>query len=66
MEINLVEKDTFFVCGYSVKTTLAQNNKDISALYGDFFNNGKEAILMNLKDSKKGYYGLSWYTQGHK
>lgn len=66
MEINLVIKDTIFICGYSVETTSAQNDKDVSALYSDFFNNDKEAILMNLKGSKKGYYGLSWYTQGHE
>lgn len=66
MEINIVERDTFFICGYSVETTSDQNDKDVSALYSDFFNNGKEWILMNLKDSKKGYYGLSWYTQGHE
>ena len=66
MDINLVEKDTFYICGYSVETTLAQNDEDVSALYDDFFRNGKEEILMNLNGSKKGYYGLSWYTQGHE
>lgn len=66
MEINLAEKETFFICGYSVETTLAQNDKDVSALYDDFFRNSKEAILLNLNGSKKGYYGLSWYTQGHE
>ena len=65
MEIELVEKETVFLCGYSVETSLAENDRDVSALYDDFFRNGKEEILMNLKDSKKGYYGLSWYTQGH-
>lgn len=45
---------------------MAQNAKDVSALYDDFFCNSKEAILMNLNGSKKGYYGLSWYTQGHE
>lgn len=66
MEINFVEKETFFVCGYSVETTLEQNDKDISALYEDFFRSGKETALMKLKGSKKGYYGLSWYTQGNE
>ncbi len=66
MKINLVEEETFFICGYSVETTLAQNDKDISALYDDFFQGGKEAILTNLEGSKKGFYGLSWYTQGHE
>jgi predicted transcriptional regulator YdeE len=66
MKINSVEKETFFVCGYSVETTLTQNDKDVSALYDDFFRTGKEAMLMKLKGSKKGYYGLNWYTQGHE
>jgi predicted transcriptional regulator YdeE len=44
MEINLVGKETFFICGYSVETTLEQNDKDISALYDDFFRNNKEAF----------------------
>ncbi|MEN6351652.1 MAG: effector binding domain-containing protein [Syntrophomonas sp.] len=66
MEIHIMERETFFICGYSVETTLAQNDNDVSALYDDFFRNGKEAILMNLNDSKKGYYGLSWYTQDHE
>lgn len=66
MEINLVERETFFICGYSVETTLEKNDKDVSALYNDFFRNGKNDILMNLNGSKKGYYGLSWYTQHHE
>lgn len=66
MEINLVEKETFFICGYSVETTLEQNDKDVSALYDDFFRSDKEAILMKLKGSKTGYYGLSWYTRDHE
>ena len=66
MDIHIIEKDSFFVCGYLVETTSAQNDKDVSALYDNFFSTGKETILLNLKDSKKGYYGLSWYTQGHE
>ena len=66
MEIRLVEKDAFCVCGYAVETTLAQNDRDVAALYRDFFENGREAALLSLKGSAKGYYGVSWYTQGHE
>lgn len=66
MDISIVERETFFICGYLVETTLEQNNKDISALFDDFFDNCKESILMKLKGSKKGYYGLSWYIEDHK
>jgi Uncharacterized protein conserved in bacteria len=61
-----MERETFYVCGYSVETTLIQNDKDVSALYDDFFCNGKEEVLLKLNEGKKGYYGLSWYTQGHE
>ncbi len=37
MEISIIEKETFLVCGFSVETTLTHNDKDISALYDDFF-----------------------------
>jgi predicted transcriptional regulator YdeE len=54
------------VCGYSVETTLEQNDRDVSALYSNFFENEKEASLMKLKGSKKGYYGLIWNTKRHE
>lgn len=66
MGINLVERETFWLCGYSVETTLEDNDKDVSTLYDDFLRGDKESILMSLAGSKKGYYGLSWYTQGHE
>jgi len=64
--IKLVRKDTFYICGYSVETTLEENNKDVSALYEDIFSNHKEKALKKMKGSGNGYYGLSWYTQGHE
>ena len=64
--MKFVERETFYICGYAVETTAAQNDDDISALYKDFFQKDKEAILLSLQGGKKGYYGLSWYTQGHK
>ncbi len=66
MNMEIVERDTFWICGYWVETTLEQNDKDVAALYDDFFCNGKEEILMRLQGSRKGYYGLSWYTDGHE
>jgi predicted transcriptional regulator YdeE len=66
MNIEIVERSTFCICGYWIETTLEQNDKDVAALYDDFFSNGKEEILMKLQGSKKGYYGLSWYTQSHE
>ncbi len=66
MNIEIVERGTFCICGYWVETTLEQNDKDVAALYNDFFSNGNEEILTELQGSKKGYYGLSWYTEDHK
>ena len=66
MDVSFVEKETFYVYGYSVETTLEQNDQDVSALYDDFFHSGKETAFMELKGCEKGYYGLSWYTQGHE
>jgi len=66
LEIQLHKRETFYICGYSVETTLAENEKDVSSLYDDFFLNNKEMVLKNLHGYKKGFYGLSWYTQGHE
>lgn len=66
MNINVTERDTFFICGCFVETTPQQNDSDISALYDDFFSNKKEDILTALHGNQKGYYGLSWYTRAHE
>ena len=64
--MKFVERDTFYICGYAVETMAVQNDADISRLYSDFFNTDKEAVLLRLNGSRKGYFGLSWYTQGHE
>lgn len=66
MGIHIEDRDAFNICGYAVETTLEQNNNDISTLYSDFFKNGKENRILNISNSKKGYYGLSWYTKAHE
>ena len=64
--MDLIKRKTFYICGYAVETTAAQNDADISALFKDFFSTGKEAALLRQYGGKKGYYGLSWYTQNHE
>ena len=64
--MKIVERETFHICGYAVETTASQNDNDVGGLYKDFFNKDKEAILLRLQGSKKGYFGLSWYSQGHE
>jgi len=63
--MKLIERDTIHVCGWAVETTAENNDRDISALYDDFFSTGKEALLRGLDGSQPGYFGLSWYAAGH-
>lgn len=64
--MKLIKRDTLHICGYVVETDAAQNADDLNKLYKDFFDSGLEAVLLNLQGSKKGFYGLMWYTQGHE
>ncbi len=56
----------FCVCGCAAKTTLSGNDADIAALYHDFFRAGRDQELKKLPGCQSGYYGLEWYTDGHK
>jgi predicted transcriptional regulator YdeE len=64
--MKIVERDTFYIYGYAVETTAAQNEEALTKLYNDFFDNDKEPLLRELCGSKKGFYGFMWYTQGHE
>ena len=64
--MKIIQRETFHVCGYAAQTTSEQNEADLSALYDNFFESDKEAILRNLQGSQKGYYGVLWYTKGHE
>jgi len=64
--MKIIEREAFHICGYAVETTAAQNKEAVSKLYNDFFASDKESILRGLQGSKKGYYGLMWYTEGHE
>jgi len=64
--MELIERETFYICGYVVETDAIQNDNDISNLYSNFFSERKNVVLQSLPGSKKGYYGLSWYSQGHE
>lgn len=67
MEIRFVDRDDFYVCGYSVETTLEENDKDIAALLQSYFHDGKsEQIDEIAKNKGPEYYGLSWYTKPHE
>ena len=67
MKIHFVDRDDFYICGYSVETTLKENDKDIAALLQSYFRNGKsEQIDEIAKNKNQEYYGLSWYTKLHE
>lgn len=66
MKLSILEKNTFYICGFYVETNASQNDKDIESLYHDFFDGGNETNLLELPGKKSGYYGLTWYTQGHE
>lgn len=64
--MRFIERDAIHICGYVVETDARHNADDLSNLYKDFFDNNKESLLLSLHGSKKGFYGLMWYTQGHE
>ncbi|MDR2967595.1 MAG: GyrI-like domain-containing protein [Methanobacteriaceae archaeon] len=64
--MKIIERETFYICGYGVETTGDKNVEDLSNLYKDFFASDKESILLGFSGSKKGYFGLMWYTSGHE
>jgi AraC family transcriptional regulator len=66
MKTRIVERNAFSICGCAVETNLADNNNDISKLYEKFQNEEYDRILKQLPDCEVGYYGLEWYTEGHK
>lgn len=64
--MKIVQRDALHICGYAVETDALHNAGDLTALYKAFFDGSKDSLLLNLPGSKKGFYGLMWYTQGHE
>lgn len=58
MEIRFVDRDDFSVCGYSVETTLEENDNDIAALLQSYFHDEKSAQVDEIAKNKGSeYYG---------
>lgn len=66
MKLEFFSRPAFHICGYAVETTLEDNDTDIASLYRSFFETGEEHDLLRLSGCQSGYYGLEWYTEGHK
>ena len=47
MQIRFVDKAEFQISGYSVETSLDESSKDVAALYNDYFNTEKAALIDN-------------------
>lgn len=56
MRIRFVDRDDFFVCGYSVETTLEENDKDIAALLQSYFHDGKSEHIDEIAKNKGSEY----------
>lgn len=67
MQIRFIDKADFQICGYSIETSLDESGQDVAALYSDYFNSGKVAMINNVAKSRAAeYYGLMWYLEGHE
>ena len=66
MRTRIVKRSAFRICGYAVETDLENNDRSISTLYEEFEREGYDGILKQLPLCEDGYYGLEWYTEGHK
>lgn len=68
MQIELVEREPFTVCGSTTVTTLENNDADLSVLYDDFFRDGWDTSLAVVRPADEyGYYGVEWHTdESHK
>lgn len=66
MDIEITFRDEFNICGYAAETTLDNNDSDISGLIGSVLGSEKEKALLDMQGCKPGWYGLEWYTEGHK
>ena len=66
MILNLVlkERDTFYICGYWVETSLKNCEKDISKLWNDFYN--KKEKLFKIFGYKNDFYGLMWSMENQR
>lgn len=66
MNVQTVRRGALAICGYAVETTLNNNDADLQKLFSNFFDSGKDELLLGLKGAEPGFFGVEWYTPGHK
>ena len=64
MYIQFENRDTFYICGYCVETSLETCENDLSKLWRDF--DIKKEELYNVFGYKNEFYGLMWHTQNQR
>jgi predicted transcriptional regulator YdeE len=65
MEVKLVERKEIIIGGFSVETTLENNEKDLELLYNDFHKSKKDLLHGFTKNTTE-YFGVIWYTKLHE
>lgn len=62
MDISLLERDTFTVCGYCAETSLETCGTDLGQLWRNF--ETKKQALYEAFGAREDFYGLMWKTTG--
>jgi AraC family transcriptional regulator len=64
MKIALKNRDSFYICGYMIETSLDTCGKDLEKLWREY--ETKKEDLFKHYGRKDDFYGLMWYTQLHR
>jgi hypothetical protein len=65
MEVKLVERKEIIIGGFSIETTLENNEIDTEKLLNDFYD-GKKDFLNKFTKNTQEYYAVIWYTKLHE
>ncbi|MDP4179573.1 MAG: effector binding domain-containing protein [Bacillota bacterium] len=66
MEMRLIERTEFAVCGDVVETSLETCESDLNKLWINFKKSRFYEEIQNTPNYNKGLFGLMWYTQDHR
>ena len=65
MEVKIIQRNKLIIGGFSVETTIENNDRDTEILFNEFYN-GKIQLLNNFSKNTNEYYGVIWYTKLHE
>ena len=66
INIRIIERKEFTVCGYVVETSLETCGKDLSELWDRLRSQKLSDVFKSLGRCMGGLYGLMWYTENHR